>query len=550
MSLPSCKSRKPAHEVPFPMVGANCNPDPNVQRGVGYSQYDFFNKMIFKINSNLRITSNIQYSTSSNIPRFDKLNDGDLGCVFDTTNTCLSADGLKFHSYHYGPQKRLFSSLKLSSFNSKYFDKGDFILSYQKIGESRHKWYLDDFLDYLGGIENYDPETNQYEDLNVYSLNINLRKGSVSFGSETVYNNVFSSTTPNGENTWGIGDTRYPPNGSSIFSSACYINLFKRISHKLQLDVGGRYTFSNIRGEFPDSMHRPLADIEGLRLSSNNSIVSGNIKFVYYPFDDLKISAVTSRGFHTPNVDDMLKVFRKGDNITIPNIHLKPEYSLSQELSITKNISKKLTCYGVGFYTQLSDAIIKDSIPVNINPSIDGEPLLVNMILYDDELVYTFANQNSTEKVSIFGLTLGFTAEVLGFQINGDFNLTKGVGEQSKIGPIPHIPPNFGKIELLRNLAPWTFRGLCIYAGSKSEDEFDQAGIDNLNETPYVGLEESLWAGSPGWWVLNFSTEYAVNDHLRLQFGVENLLDAHYKSFGSGISSPGRNFVFSVRSSF
>lgn len=30
MSLPSCKSRKPAHEVPYPFVGANCNPDPNV----------------------------------------------------------------------------------------------------------------------------------------------------------------------------------------------------------------------------------------------------------------------------------------------------------------------------------------------------------------------------------------------------------------------------------------------------------------------------------------------------------------------------------------
>jgi len=25
-SLGSCKDRKPAHEVPFPMVGANCDP--------------------------------------------------------------------------------------------------------------------------------------------------------------------------------------------------------------------------------------------------------------------------------------------------------------------------------------------------------------------------------------------------------------------------------------------------------------------------------------------------------------------------------------------
>tara|TARA_B100000902_G_C27316615_1_gene921730 strand:- start:564 stop:3059 length:2496 start_codon:yes stop_codon:yes gene_type:complete len=526
-----------------------CNPDPHIQMGVGYSQYDLFNKMIFKINDRIRITSNIQYSTSSNIPRFDKLNDGDTQCLMDSNSVCLSNDNLKFHSYYYGPQERFFSSLKLSYFDSYYFDKGDIIIAYQNIKESRHKWYLDDFLDYLNNNGNYDLPTHQYENVNIASVNMNFRKGNIYFGSETTYNDVDSKTTPNEENIWGIGDTRYPPNGSNMFNTAYYINILKPVSHKLQIEGGCRYTFSNIKGEFPDSMHRPLVNIEGLKLSSSNSIISGNMKLLYHPTDYLKISSVTARGFHSPNVDDMLKVFRKGDNITIPNIDLKPEYSLSQEISITANISNNITIYGVGFYTQLTNAIVKDSTQVNINPDKNGEPLLANMILYDDELVYTFSNQNASNKINIYGFTLGFNSNFYGFKLSGDFNFTNSIYNPLKQGPIAHIPPNFGRVELLKSFNSWKFRLLCLYAGFKDSSEFDEAGVDNLNETPVVvdnntGLE--LQAGLPSWFILNLSCEHMINNNLKIQIGVDNILDMHYKTFGSGISAPGRNVSVGV----
>jgi hemoglobin/transferrin/lactoferrin receptor protein len=91
----------------------------------------FFNKAIIKLDSNWRITSNFQYSNSSNVPRFDKLNDGNISCVFDDSGQCVAGEHLEFHSYYYGPQKRLFSSLKLTGFDT-YFDKSEFIVAYQK----------------------------------------------------------------------------------------------------------------------------------------------------------------------------------------------------------------------------------------------------------------------------------------------------------------------------------------------------------------------------------------------------------------------------------
>ena len=535
-----------------------CNSNPSIQKGVGYSQYDVFNKMIFKISDKSRLTSNIQYSTSSNIPRFDKLNDGDDICNLSVDSVCLAGESLKFHSYYYGPQERFFSSVKLSFFDNKhndlYFDRADFILGYQKVKESRHKWYLDDFLDYLNTPDSYDYPTHQYETVNIYSLNTNIQKGNWCFGSETIYNDVNSEAAPNEENLWGVGDTRYPPNGSSLFSTAYYLNILQPISNRLQLEGGLRYTFSQTKGSFPDSLRRPLLNIEGLELSSNSNVLSGNIKFLYYPNETWKVSSVTSKGFHSPNVDDMLKVFKKGSNITIPNIDLKTEHSLSQEISVTKRVLNNTSVYGVGFLTLLNNAIIKDSVKVNLNPDPQGDPWLANQIWYDDEMVYTFANQNSDSPIRIYGMTIGMNAIINNFQLKADFNMTRGVNAEKTAGPIAHIPPSFGRIELLQSVNKWKLRLLCIYSGSKDPESFDEAGVDNLNETPYLGLdsetEEESWAGSPSWFVLNFGTQYDISENIRLNIGVDNILNAHYKTFSSGISAPGRNFIFSVKYTF
>ena len=41
-----------------------------------------------------------------------------------------------------------------------------------------------------------------------------------------------------------------------------------------------------------------------------------------------------------------------------------------------------------------------------------------------------------------------------------------------------------------------------------------------------------------------------INDHISASFSIVNLLDTHYKTFGSGISASGRNFVVSLTSKF
>ena len=51
------------------------NPNPLIQKKTGYKQFDLFQKFRFKLNSQSYLSLNVQLSNSSNINRYDKLNE-------------------------------------------------------------------------------------------------------------------------------------------------------------------------------------------------------------------------------------------------------------------------------------------------------------------------------------------------------------------------------------------------------------------------------------------------------------------------------------------
>jgi tetratricopeptide (TPR) repeat protein len=52
------------------------------------------------------------------------------------------------------------------------------------------------------------------------------------------------------------------------------------------------------------------------------------------------------------------------------------------------------------------------------------------------------------------------------------------------------------------------------------------------------------------WCTLNLRTAYHLNSYIAIQFAIENLLDANYRVFASGIGAPGRNISLTVRGRF
>jgi hemoglobin/transferrin/lactoferrin receptor protein len=78
-----------------------------------------------------------------------------------------------------------------------------------------------------------------------------------------------------------------------------------------------------------------------------------------------------------------------------------------------------------------------------------------------------------------------------------------------------------------------------MYNGWKRLSQYSPSGEDNLTyATPY---------GMPSWYTLNLKLSYQIERHVNIELGMENILDEHYRKFGSGISSSGRNLIVSLR---
>ncbi len=80
------------------------NENPNFLRNTGYNQTDVLQKFFVPLSKNTDLKINLQYSTSSDIQRFDRLTE-----LKDLTDS----SSLKFAEWYYGPQKRLLISSQL-----------------------------------------------------------------------------------------------------------------------------------------------------------------------------------------------------------------------------------------------------------------------------------------------------------------------------------------------------------------------------------------------------------------------------------------------------
>ena len=133
------------------------NNKPYIQKNTGYSQFDLLQKFNIKVSNTNNLILNFQYSESSIIPRFDRLNE-------------LNNGELKFAEWYYGPQKRLLFSPQYQFHpNLKWLNSGTITLAYQNVKESRVKRRY-------GNLE----RSHQNENVDVFSVNtdfkVNLRE--------------------------------------------------------------------------------------------------------------------------------------------------------------------------------------------------------------------------------------------------------------------------------------------------------------------------------------------------------------------------------------
>ena len=341
------------------------NPDPLLQKNTGYRQVDILQKIRYTPSQYVDWILNLQYSTSSQIDRLDKLND-------------YSGENLKYAEYYYGPQNRLLASLKnVLKKDNLFFTNMTNNLAFQRIDEDRYsrKIKLDELL-------------TQKEDVMVFSLNTDLLKvwspaHKLNYGLELNYNQVASEAwyenIDNGEKI--PTQTRYREGGSYTWNASAYASYKWIIGEKGVLNGGARYSRAGLSSTFTAGI-LPYDQIQ-----IDNGALTGSLGFIYTPTDKWKFNIILSSGFRNPNVDDFGKVRAKDEYITVPNADLSPEYSYNAEIGISRVVEGYIKFELVGYYSYLKDAIVRTAYQVN------GE----DSLLYDGDYYDVTANYNAAQ---------------------------------------------------------------------------------------------------------------------------------------------------------
>jgi hemoglobin/transferrin/lactoferrin receptor protein len=485
------------------------NENVNKQVGSGYSQYDFLQKISFQQSENIKHTLNFQFSNSSNVPRYDRLTE--------------LRDGLpRFAEWYYGPEKRLMLAYHLELKNTLIYDRATVSLAFQDIEESR-----------VSRNFNNANRKSQLEKVNLFSLNADFQKviksQTLTYGLEVVGNDVkskahFTNIKTNEERK---ADTRYPDGKNTMNTWAIYVADQLKVSDALIVHGGLRYAFTDLSAEFTEKAFFPFPFNE---IQQKNNSLTGNLGIVYTPFAKTKFGLLGSSGFRSPNIDDLAKVFDSvPGSLIVPNPDIRPEYSYNGELSLNQQIGKKIRLEGVYFVTSMRNAIVIDDF------SLNGE----RVVMYNGQSSKVLAAQNKA-KALIHGWNLNLKADLSKEVVfSSSLNYTKGSIKDAANTPMDHIPPMFGRTAIKYQKKAIQVEVFSIYNGWKKLANYSPSGEDNLIYATKDGM--------PSWWTLNLRSDYQANKNISLQFACENIFDKNYRNFASGISSPGRNFVITVR---
>lgn len=493
------------------------NNDPNLQIGTGYKQYDFTQKLLLDLSDKVNVMANIQYSTSSDVPRYDALLE--------------VRDGLpRYAEWNYGPQNRFLSSIQTTwSASNLLFDKAKAIIAYQNIGEDR-----------INRRFNSSSRRTQEETVDVYTLTLDMNKYldkyemvELNYGLEYNHNKVHSRAFEENIISGTLNSsilTRYPSGGSSTDAIGAYIYSSYKNDLGTKLFGGFRFTSNKISVLYnrTDAFNWPEEFYNGL--NSTNQALTWSVGVRQDILKKWTIQFLLGSAFRSPNVDDLAKIRINSDEVSIPNLNLNSERSVNTEISITRKIGRAK--FGVtGFVTQLSDAIVRADFSLP-----DGSTFLED----EGELLKVVANVNA-DKARIVGGSLN--AEWLWsthWESKSSINLIKGRIQNeggSYLDPLAHIPPMYGKFQLLYKQDKWDIEARYQFNGEKPIDEYGDS-----TDNPELATVDGTYA----WSILNFYSSYEFSSQFRGRLGVENVFDNHYRPFASGVSGPGRNLLISI----
>tara|TARA_R110002050_G_scaffold41242_1_gene100063 strand:+ start:56662 stop:59070 length:2409 start_codon:yes stop_codon:yes gene_type:complete len=493
------------------------NSNPITQIESGYSSLNLLQKLGFKWNKNILINYTFLFSNTSNIPRYDRL----IQRKDEST--------LKYAQWNYGPQKWMMNQLALNiNKPNALFDNLKATISVQNFEESR-----------INRKFNNPNRSTKIEKVSMLSANLDFDnaisgRSTLYYGIESIYNGVNSNATNDSLGITTSIITRYP-DGSKYFSNSAYLNFKVNYSSKTTMIYGMRYNQTRINAELDTNFYK---SVETSHINQNLGALTGSLGIAHRPNPTTQINLNASSGYKAPNIDDIAKVFdSQPGTVIIPNPDLKPEYLYSIDALIEKywNQERNFKMELSGFYSFLVDALVQRPVQFNGQDSI----------VYDGTLSQVESTVNTGSAI-LTGFSFGLEATLYKpLKVTGHLTYTYGVDNEGN--NLRHVSPLFANAHLIYTHKKWRINAYVIYNGQISNSKMAPTEL----KKPHIYLADingNLY--SPSWYTLNIKSAINITKTILFTAGIENITNQRYRPYSSGITSPGINFIASVKATF
>ena len=483
------------------------NTDSLVQKFSGYKQYDALQKIIYQPSSQQKYGLNLQYSTTTNNPRYDRLTDASNGILQQT-------------EWYYGAAKRGLLQLHTEQkINNQTSLKAQ--LATQLFGESRHNRKLNSIF-----------RNNRIEKVKTLQITVDmitqLPKGRLQYGIDATTQTLKSTAYKQSiiAEIQKPLDTRYPNKANAMRSIDAYV-YYNHVdsSKKYTWNIGGRIGGTELTSSHSDTL---FFKFPYTYIKQENTTYSGNVGSVYRLTAQWNILANIATAYRVPNIDDISKIFESSPGrIIVPTTNLRPEKSITTDVATHYSCQNFKLDAGV-FYTHLYDKIVLTKGTYNEQDSL----------LYDGVKSQVFTNKNQ-QKAFIYGFDIATTATIAtNWEINAGLHYTIGkIKTDTTPTSLDHIPPMYGKISVAYT---WITRKIEVstnWNAAKPIANYYLNGEDNEQYAPKNGI--------PAWHTWNIRASQQLGN-FRLYAGIENIFNKNYRTFASGINAMGRNMYLSI----
>ncbi|NOG99549.1 MAG: TonB-dependent receptor [Ignavibacteriae bacterium] len=465
-----------------------------VQKPSGYSEKNIDAKLNYSFGK-INLKAAYQFVQQNDVPRTDRI---------------AAGNSLK---YIFDPQDRQLGYLKFSlEKNIGFINSLDIITSFQRQKEGRS----------IISANSPDVERNDFDIVSTLGVSVNTNtliseNNLLAFGFEYYVDDISSERSETIISS-GIFNNVKPQfaDGSKYHSLGFYV--FDQMNlNRASITGGLRYSQFNFNGDLGEPFNT-------IQYSENDITFSFSFLYKLIP---QKVNAYInySQAFRAPGIDDLTAFGKAGSGdaarYDTPNPNLIPEKSNNFEFGLKAIHNNLETTFNI-YYSKIYDLIEPGASAFNGLDSLYGYP------------VYKRLNKGKSE---IYGWNLSLSYIFINPSVRLWGNISQTIGNNiSDSEPLSRIPPFNGAIGIRWKKYNWFLEYYSWFAADQKK-----LSLRDIKDFR-IGLN-----GTQGYFIHNIHLGIEILKWLKTNIYIENIFDKYYKTHGSGIYAPGRNFIIALK---